>query len=372
MDERTSKALKPMFSDTRIVGLGEITHGSGSVLTLRKEIIRFLVQEVGFQVILEETPLPESKHIRNFVLGRTETVPFERAIECWNLYSDEHFETLNWLKKYNEASKQKVDYLGFDVSVNLKGLDEIEEKVKSIYQDDPIINTILTLKKGIFFARNRSRETCYHPELSDEQKRFIEDSFLAVERWIQRNIQDGGDKNWLLLNLTNSKQLYRVYQGGILRDNFLAENVESILKSRKNINRVIVSGHNAHVGNSRIAMGGYLKARYNGKFISVGFAFHEGEYSAFGAQGFNSYVAQTSYPSTFEYFFHLTGLDAFILDLRTIDPNNPKASWLFKTLDFRKTGSVRTFGDFSPFSLMKEFDILIFINKSRASKLKSF
>ncbi len=372
LDERTSEELKSMFSNADIVGLGEITHGSGSVFTLKKEIIQFLVQEIGFQAILEETPLPESKHLRNFVLGRAKNIPFERAVECWNLYADEHFETLNWLKKYNEAAKQKVDYLGFDLSINLKGLDEIEEEVKSIHPEDPIINTILTLKKGIFFTRNRSQETCYDPELSHEQDKYIEDSFLAVERWIQQNIQEERDENWLLLNLNNAKQLYRVYQEGILRDNFLAENVDIILRSRKNIKRVIVSGHNAHVSNSRVAMGGQLKDRYSEKYISVGFAFHEGEYTAFGARGLNSYVAQTSYPSTFEYFFHLTGLDAFILDLRTIDPSHPKASWLYKVLNFRKTGSVKTFGDFSPLSLMNEFDILIFINKSSGSKLKSF
>lgn len=372
LDEITSGELTSMFSNAQIVGLGEMTHGSGSVIQLKKEIIQFLVQEIGFQIILEEIPLPESKHVSNFVLGRAEIIPAERAVKCWNLYADEHFETLNWLKEYNKTAKQQVDYLGFDISIDLKGLDEIVDEVKYIQEDDPIIDTILTLKKGIFFARIKSREACYHPELSNEQKKFIEDSFLAVKRWIQQNIQEERDKNWLLLNLSNSKQLYLVYQGGILRDNFLAENIGSILKSKRSIDKVIVSGHNAHVAKSNLAMGGYLKEKYKEEYISVGFAFHEGEYSAFGSRGLNSYTAQTSYPSTFEYFFHLTGLDAFILDLRKIDPSDPNASWLFKTLNFRKTGAAKSFGDFSPSSLINEFDILIFIKKSSASKLRRF
>ena len=369
-DENTLENLRSMFMNTGIVGLGEITHGSGSVFKLKKKIIQFLVQEYNFQLITEEIPLPQSKDVSNFVLGRTETLPLDRAVNCWDLYSEEHFETLNWLKEYNKRKKEKIDYLGFDISIDLQGLDEIMEAINSYDQDEQIINNILTLKKGIFFARFKARSTCYHSNLSDEQKRYIEDCFLEVEQWIQQNIQDDGEKNWLLLNLNNSKQLYLVYQEGMLRDYFQAENVDAIFKTGRNIDRIIVSGHNAHVSKANLSMGEYLSERYGKKYVSVGFAFHEGKYSAFGSQRLNSYKAQVSYPGTFEYIFHLTGLDAFILDLRKISPSDPNASWLFKMLSFRKTGSTKSFGEFSPTSLMNEFDIIIFINKSRASNLK--
>lgn len=362
-----------LFQDAKIIALGEVTHGSGSIFDLKRRIIQVLIRNYEFQTILEEIPLPESKHINSFVLNKKKRISIDSAKACWNLFSEEHLRTLSWIRKHNQYSDSKVNFIGYDISINLEGLNEILKEIEEFNPNNELIPLIQTLKRGIFFAKSKGFSKCIDSSLNYSQIEFIENSFSKIESWITKNINDNYNKNWLLMNLINSKQLYESYQKGILRDYFLAKNVDINFLPQKNLEKVIISGHNAHVNKTFNKMGGHLSQKYGNKYVAIGFAFHQGEYSSGGPVGITSYKAQNSYQGSFEYIFDLVGSDNFILDLRKIKlhhNNDPNASWLFKTLDFRDIGSYKSNSEFSKYSLVDQFDILIFIKKSRASKLK--
>jgi hypothetical protein len=52
--------LRTVVGDARIVMLGEPTHGNREVYQLKHRMVEFLVEEMGFDVLVMETPMPES------------------------------------------------------------------------------------------------------------------------------------------------------------------------------------------------------------------------------------------------------------------------------------------------------------------------
>jgi hypothetical protein len=54
--------LRQTVGNARLVGLGEATHGTAEFWQIRQKISRYLVEEMGFQAILFEAPLPNGLH----------------------------------------------------------------------------------------------------------------------------------------------------------------------------------------------------------------------------------------------------------------------------------------------------------------------
>lgn len=60
-------SLGALISDTRIVGLGEATHGSREFFLLKHRLIRVLVADLGFTVVALEAGWPECEVINAYV-----------------------------------------------------------------------------------------------------------------------------------------------------------------------------------------------------------------------------------------------------------------------------------------------------------------
>jgi erythromycin esterase len=116
-------------------------------------------------------------------------------------------------------------------------------------------------------------------------------------------------------------------------------------------------------------MGEHLDKQLKDKYVNIGFAFHNGNYTAWGPKKLGTYKAQSSYAGTYEYYFKAINEPIFALDLRNIPKDNPAAQWLLKQLEFRHIGSTKMESDFSKTDLTKDFDIVIFINNSSPSVL---
>lgn len=62
-------AIAAAIGDARVVTLSEAYHNSGEIMRLHDRVIRYLVAEHGFNTVVAETSLPESRAIHDYVLG---------------------------------------------------------------------------------------------------------------------------------------------------------------------------------------------------------------------------------------------------------------------------------------------------------------
>ena len=116
-------------------------------------------------------------------------------------------------------------------------------------------------------------------------------------------------------------------------------------------------------------MGSVLADRYGDDYLAVGFAFYEGEYTAFTSQGgLGTHTAKPAPPGSVGGTFHATAMPLFALDLRHIEPGTP-AVWFTAPKPMRQIQSV-PFDDDRPFSsvaLVQDYDVVLFVDQMTAS-----
>src|SRR5215510_14135440 len=59
--------LKELIGDARIVALGEATHGTHEFFEMKDRILRFLVEEMGFNTFAIESNMPEANLVNDYV-----------------------------------------------------------------------------------------------------------------------------------------------------------------------------------------------------------------------------------------------------------------------------------------------------------------
>jgi erythromycin esterase-like protein len=119
-------------------------------------------------------------------------------------------------------------------------------------------------------------------------------------------------------------------------------------------------------------MGSHLAKRHGKDYLVLGFAAHQGRYTAIGqGTGLGTHAARPSRPGSIEYYAHASGLSRMIIDLRRASKDDPASAWLTRTLDHRSVGALAH--DMStPSVLPEEYDALITFDDTTASKSLGF
>ncbi|MGD1889179.1 MAG: erythromycin esterase family protein [Cyclobacteriaceae bacterium] len=173
--------------------------------------------------------------------------------------------------------------------------------------------------------------------------------------------------DWLYQNVRIIEQY--VDQNGASRDKYMAENLLWI-KDRNPGSKIVLWAHNGHIEKTGNSMGKYLSDTLGNDYLTIGFAFHNGHYTANGDKGLTRYEAQDSYIGTYEYFFNAINAPIFVLDLRNIKEKTLENSeWLLDKLEFRNVGANKMENEFSVTNLTQDFDLILFINESTSSTL---
>jgi erythromycin esterase len=118
-------------------------------------------------------------------------------------------------------------------------------------------------------------------------------------------------------------------------------------------------------------MGYHLAQKLGDDYVSIGFTFYNGSFTASGNKGYTSYDAIQAYPGTLEYLLEQLNEPIFILDLKKIkSENNKDNEWLTQQLAYRRVGAMGGIpNEFSEGKVSDDFDYLIFIKSSTSSVL---
>jgi erythromycin esterase len=271
--------------------------------------------------------------------------------------TQEVLDMIEWMKQFNK-SNQKILFTGFDMQFYYGAIKELERCFKN---KDKSLKLISELKNALNSINNKSIKTQQIPK-ADKINIF------HIINSIKNNVSKlKNNKDWLFQNIRLIEQYLNNNVDS--RDKYTAENLLWIRKQNPK-SKIVIWAHNDHIKKTGNVMGRYILDSIKKEYLSIGFTFHKGSYTAVGKNGLTSYNAQQSTSGTYEYIFNQINEPYFLLDLRQVKKQNSKYSkWLLNKLGFRDVGALKTVNEFYDTDLTQDFDFIIFINESSNSKL---
>lgn len=390
--------LRDVVGDARLVLLGEPTHGNREVYQLKHRMVEFLVEEMGFDVFVLETPMPESFDVDAYVSdGVGDPARALAATQVWPYDTEEIADMLAWMRRHNTGpgATNPLRFYGFDMqwperaaSGALAYLDRV----------DPVLAAAARQRFGHLAIPFSDPDAAgYRPVVDRDFDASVREAVGAALAAF-----DANRKRWSAatsaVDWTVARQHVRVLwqwveanrdggrRYGAVRDAAMAENIRWILEREGPDAKVVVWAHNAHVANAvadhrsdgSAWAGRHLRRMFGDEMVNVGFLYNRGGFTALDAaadpsRGPRAFTVDSAPEETAEARFAAAGLRLAVVDLRRLPADTPEAEW------FRSRRPTRySWGDFDPsapadyfagYVLPEAFDALAYVDATTPTRL---
>lgn len=104
------------LGEYKVVVLSEGFHNCKETLSLHHRLIKYLVEHHGFNTVVTESGLPESRLIYDYIQGKP--VPENHwKLGINKMYGEwqEGRDLVNWMKSYNASHNNELEYYGIDI-----------------------------------------------------------------------------------------------------------------------------------------------------------------------------------------------------------------------------------------------------------------
>lgn len=355
--------LMQLIGNSKVVALGETTHGSSEIFQMKDRIIRYLAEKNNFDIFSIEANMPEAYKLNEYIVeGKGDPKELIDGMYFWTWNTQEMLDLINWMKDFN-SHKKKIQYTGFDMQFYLGSIICLE----SVLSDNNSMMKLLIPMRTILSENIDKIRKTGRMGMDPDKKGEIIDLIDKSRIIINKSDKTHDEKEWLEQNIRIIEQSLELTPES--RDKDMADNFLWI-KTHNPDSKFIIWAHNQHITKSGETMGAYLNKKLGNDYLTIGFAVFEGDYTAVGKDGLKSYPAQTAYPGTLEYYFNKIEVPIFILDLREAKKDKSKeAKWINSMREFRFVGAGKNDQEFYDTNITNDFDLLIFINETTSSKL---
>lgn len=363
--------LKNTLKDVEIIALGENTHGLGEVFTAKTELVKFLHQELGFDLVLFESGFGDAA-LAWEQFGSLSTKEFTRVFSSNFYYNSEEIENLvNYLKSQN--GRMKIQ--GFDCQPQqnylIKRMAEIAQPIDS------------TLAKSVPFEM-RSFNNLYQFEsdkdtlsFNKQRDRFIDFLKIYID-FLNNNINKlaitGTTKDEINALKKSNGVIIDTYSeikiGDLMswpasyniRDKSMFEIVNWYKQTNPN-SKIIIWAQNSHIENITKPnynvnwMGHYLKKVFGDKYYSIGAVVYSGKNLNNDKGTFDFEHKDSAYLA-----YHLNQFqkEKYVLDLRKYSKSDFTNELLL---------GMENYGNTAEFIAKDRFDGLLFMKYSDIPKL---
>jgi len=335
--------LLERIGDSRLVLLGEASHGTAEFYEMRARITQELIEKKGFTAIAVEADWPDAAHIDHYVHGTypnplLESPPFSR-FPNWMWANRSVLEFTRWLRAHNEkvaAAHDKVGFYGLDLYSLSSSIEAVLGYLDAV---DPETAQVARVRYGCLTPW-MSDPGLYGQVMMTRRYRECEDDVVANLQDLLRNRLDyikadgkrffDAEQNARLV--TNAERYYRTMyyaenNSWNQRDSHMFDTLQSVLAFRGPQSKIVVWEHNSHIGDARATemsargeynIGQLVRQKYGDAAYLIGFGTDHGRVAAASEWGGPMEIKQVqpSHIDSYERVFHDVRTDNFMLPLR--------------------------------------------------------
>lgn len=273
------------FSQSKIVGMGESTHGTHEFFKNRHRVLKYLVEKHGFNVFFLEADYGNCLRVNRYIHGENDNLEeVVRSIGLWPWITEEMKELIQWMREYNSlvSSTNQLEFVGCDMQMLSSTLSEIDRLIDKYDSSYKTSTTYPPITIDEFFDLSEEELTnIYHLDLVVKKNLLNSLDFNATDRYTYQT---------LIRHLEQIIAFKEKREIQSYRDVKMGENILYHLGNKTSV-KGFFWAHNAHIVNFNfphkkekkafITTGGVLKKELGEKYFIIGQDFDQGTFNAF-------------------------------------------------------------------------------------------
>lgn len=351
------QVLDSEFKKSKIIGLGEATHGTEEFSQLKYRLFRYLVEFQGVNALAFEIEYWKSLMIEKYIVSGVGDIDSITGSFSWIVRTENLLALIKWMREYNNGKPydRMIHFIGIDNQADIFYIDDLE-KYLSEYSND------LFLSVSGIMAEIKGIGKIVYQGMPDKEFSRIESLFVKLKaeviRFFSAHLDCGSEhEQKLLIHLVDAyvlshQQRYFAAKKESRRDLQMAENVLWIREFLGKDARIAVWAHNAHVAVDPEytrwgfpSMGKYLRDRLKDSYLSIGTSFSNGRFAAvtddcFGrdTQPIEWLVTTPPLMGSANQLFHMAEHDRFLLNVRFLNRSGNIFKYLNRQIPFLGIG----------------------------------
>ena len=352
--------LLERIGDSRLVLVGDATHGTSEFYRFRERLTRQLVERQGFELVCLEADWPDAARLHDYVQGRgpaegDEWEAFAR-FPTWMWRNREVLEFVEWLRRHNlerRGGRPMVGVYGLDLYSLYTSIRRILDYLDDV---DPPAARAARVRYGCLTPWESDPATYGHAAITGRYRVCEREAVAMLKDLLARRLeyaqQDGARFLDASLNarlVADAERYYRVmYYGGHeswnLRDTHMFETLRHALDFHGPDSKAVLWEHNSHLGDAaatepglrgQINVGGLCRQHFGERAYLIGTGTDHGSVAA--ADDWDAPMrVQSVRPAqarSYERLFHDSGVAAGLLHLRAPRRGEVRAELLATRLE---------------------------------------
>lgn len=353
-----------------IIALGENTHGLGETFTSKTEIVKFLHQELGFDLVLFESGFGDAA-LAWEKLDSLSTQEFTNAFSSNFYYKSEEIERL---LSYVKSQNGKLKIQGIDCQPQQDYLIKRMTEIAQPFDSSLAMSVVTEMKRfNKLYQFENNKDTLAFNKQRDRFIFFLNNYNTFLNKNTTELLTSGATKNEISALKKSNECFINTYSEIEIGDmmswpasyNLRDKSMFEIIKWYKVNNpksKLIIWAQNSHIENNAKPnnnvnwMGHYLKNTYGDKYYSIGTVVYSGKNLNFNG----TFDFEHNDKNYLAYYLNQFQKEKFILDLRKY----AKADFTNQLLLGMESN-----GNTVAFKAKERFDGLLFIKYSDIPKL---
>lgn len=342
IEETELGPLLERIGSSKLVLIGEASHGTSEFYRMRARITRELIQHKGFNIVAIEGDWPDAARIDRYVRHRPQPEHGERAFTrfpTWMWRNREVAEFVEWLREWNgrlREPREGVGFFGLDLYSLYTSINSVIAYLDGV---DPEAARMARRRYGCFSPWEREPSEYGRAALFDPRRLCRDEALAMLRDLLERRLDYAnrdGERFWDAFHnarlVADAENYYRMMYHGSAeswnsRDTHMFETLEALLTWRGNQSKCVVWAHNSHLGDAsatemsargEVNLGSLCRSRFRDDAYLIGFGTDHGTVAAASDWGgpMQAMDVRPARPDSYEGLFHFSNIPAFMLPLR--------------------------------------------------------
>lgn len=268
------KELDSVFKESRLIGMGESTHGTSEFTLIRTDIFKYLVEKHNYSVFFLEADYNACSRVNRFIHGANDEAK-EALLEVrlWPWMTEELLDFIGWMRTYNMTHDNVLEFVGCDMQLI------VDDKIE--------LTRIFSNNKKFFEFESKLPNLDFDVKnleiVNEKHKEWIEFSNNFYEAFPEEEVLMINTVSQWFKNATSKN--HRVS----FRDSCMGNNIAFYLNKNPHLKGMYFA-HNGHVGNISYKLndiddkmkraGHFLKEQFADKYYIIAMDFNTGSFNA--------------------------------------------------------------------------------------------